>query len=126
MALFEGALLEPEERPTKPPSQRELARRRAAERKAARELAAANPRLDAPRAPRRFDLDQARAANLAEADRRRRRRFAAWGLDPDAPDCEEQYVAEEARRNQLVQEGFTFIRGRQEPMESWTREWKDA
>ncbi len=110
MALFDRRQIEPEPE----------------ERKADR-AAAARPHHHAEnRKPaRRFNLEEAKAANLAEADRLRRKRFTDWGINPDAPDAEAQWSAEERRRNLLVQQGWTFIRGRQERMKDWLRE-RDA
>lgn len=131
MALFDLEPIEPEPeaRPPRPPSKRELARQRSADRKAERERAATHRSFDdgreAHRAPKRFSIEEARAASLAEAERLRRKRFTDWGLDPDAPDREERYKAEEQRLSLLVQQGWTFIRGRQERMEDWLRE-RDA
>jgi hypothetical protein len=71
------------------------------------------------RPSKRLGLEESRAANLAEADRLRRARYERWGIDPDVPDAEAQWLAEGDRRNRLVQDGWTFIRGRQELAVDW-------
>ena len=105
MPLFTGEPLagEPEDQPAapKPPTKRELERRRTS---------------------RGFDLQASYARAREETTRIRRERFERWGIDPDHPDAEALWQAEEQRRNLLVQQGWTFIRGRQERWEDWDRD----
>lgn len=124
MSLFDGKPLQPDpDGPARrPTSQRELARRRAAQRRADREQAVHRETMENRPTPRRFDQEAAYARCREEAARYRRERLERFGVDPDAPDAEALYQAEEHRRNLLVQQGWTFIRGKMERMEDWLRD----